>query len=178
MSKLGKSGSHALAIQFKKFVSAFGMEWHEVGDCSSRLNWYFLPICIGARWSRSRARISQPKRPHRRYPDGRLWRIYIWCPDNYQKVNPTSSLLSSSLNPTSISSKLSGNKGNLAKNSKDKTDNYHTMLYTATDINDNPTVAMSRGGLILFALLSGGDYHKVCSSSCGASISPDPTPRV
>ncbi|KDR75394.1 hypothetical protein GALMADRAFT_249443 [Galerina marginata CBS 339.88] len=59
-----------------------------------------------------------------------------------------------------ISSKLSGNKGNLAKNSAEKADNHHTMVYNAVDIQADPTIALSRGGLILFALLAGGDYHK------------------
>lgn len=61
----------------------------------------------------------------------------------------------------SISSNLSGNKNNLAKNADDKTDKYHSMLYTADDIRNDPTVALTRSGMILFALLSGGDYHKV-----------------
>lgn len=63
--------------------------------------------------------------------------------------------------PFSISSNLSGNKNNLAKNTADKTDKYHSMLYRAEDIRNDPTIALSRPGMILFALLSGGDYHKV-----------------
>ncbi|KAH9485284.1 Flap endonuclease GEN-like protein 1 [Psilocybe cubensis] len=59
-----------------------------------------------------------------------------------------------------ISSRLSGNKNNLAKNSKDKVDKFHTMIYQADDIENDPSTSLSRGDLILFALLAGGDYHK------------------
>jgi holliday junction resolvase YEN1 len=46
-------------------------------------------------------------------------------------------------------------------NSAEKTDNLHTMVYSAADVENNPDIALTRGGLILFALLSGGDYSKV-----------------
>ncbi|KJA27753.1 hypothetical protein HYPSUDRAFT_34888 [Hypholoma sublateritium FD-334 SS-4] len=58
------------------------------------------------------------------------------------------------------SDSLSGNKRHLATNSKDKTDQFHTWIYRASDIENNPRVAINRGGLILFALLAGGDYDK------------------
>ncbi|CAA7259251.1 unnamed protein product [Cyclocybe aegerita] len=58
-----------------------------------------------------------------------------------------------------ISKKLSGNKNNLALNADDKTDNYHTMVYKIADIRSHAEVSMTRGGMILFALLSGDDYH-------------------
>lgn len=63
----------------------------------------------------------------------------------------------------SNSSKLSGNQNNLALNSADKTDKSHYMVYTADGIRNHPKVSLTRGGLILFALLAGGDYHKVQS---------------
>ncbi|OCH90241.1 PIN domain-like protein, partial [Obba rivulosa] len=53
---------------------------------------------------------------------------------------------------------LTGNKCNPALNSEGKASKYHVMVYTAEQILVHPDVAMSRGGLILFALLSGGDY--------------------
>ncbi|KAF4620656.1 hypothetical protein D9613_000579 [Agrocybe pediades] len=59
-----------------------------------------------------------------------------------------------------LSSNLSGNKSNPATNCEDKTDKLHTMLYRASDIATDSEVQLSRGGLILFALLSGGDYRK------------------
>ncbi|KAJ3518141.1 hypothetical protein NLJ89_g64 [Agrocybe chaxingu] len=59
-----------------------------------------------------------------------------------------------------ISKKLSGNKNNLALNADGKTDNYHTMVYKIADIRTHTEVGMTRGGMILFALLSGGDYHE------------------
>ncbi|KIM45153.1 hypothetical protein M413DRAFT_441836 [Hebeloma cylindrosporum] len=126
-SKLGKSGSHGLAIHFKRFVNAFGMEWHEApGEAEAEL-----------------ASLNQ-----KGYIDA------ILTDDCDAFIFGAQTIIKN------ISSKLSGNKGNLAKNSEDKTDNYHTMLYTATDIKEHPLVAMSKAGLMLFALLSGGDYHK------------------
>jgi Holliday junction resolvase YEN1 len=35
------------------------------------------------------------------------------------------------------------------------------MIYTADTVESDPEVGLTRGGLILFALLSGGDYNKV-----------------
>lgn len=35
------------------------------------------------------------------------------------------------------------------------------MAYRAADVERNPHIALTRGELILFALLSGGDYSKV-----------------
>jgi hypothetical protein len=35
------------------------------------------------------------------------------------------------------------------------------MVYTADAVREHPAVALTRGGLILFALLAGGDYDAV-----------------
>lgn len=35
-------------------------------------------------------------------------------------------------------------------------------LYTSENIFITPDVALTRGGLLLIALLAGGDYHEVC----------------
>ncbi|KZT08478.1 PIN domain-like protein [Laetiporus sulphureus 93-53] len=53
---------------------------------------------------------------------------------------------------------LLGNKAYPALNSDGKPSQHHVMLYTADLIRTHPDVSLSRGGLILFALLSGGDY--------------------
>ncbi|KAH7888362.1 hypothetical protein F5I97DRAFT_1965320 [Phlebopus sp. FC_14] len=53
---------------------------------------------------------------------------------------------------------LSGNKTNPALNAAGKTSNHHVMIYTAEAIRKHPDVQMSRGGLVLFALLLKSDY--------------------
>jgi holliday junction resolvase YEN1 len=57
--------------------------------------------------------------------------------------------------------KLSGNKSNPALNSDGKASKSHVMVYTAEAIRTHPEVRLTRGGLILIALLAGGDYDKV-----------------
>lgn len=41
------------------------------------------------------------------------------------------------------------------------------MIYTIGAIQSHPEVGLSRGGLVLIALLCGGDYHKVCCNDMG-----------
>ncbi|KDQ57718.1 hypothetical protein JAAARDRAFT_273139 [Jaapia argillacea MUCL 33604] len=55
---------------------------------------------------------------------------------------------------------LSGNKSNPALNSEGKASKHHVMLYTADAMRTHPEIALTRGGLILFALLCGGDYNE------------------
>jgi Holliday junction resolvase YEN1 len=62
---------------------------------------------------------------------------------------------------SSPSMKLSGNKSNPALNSEGKASKSHVMVYTAEAIRTHPEVRLTRGGLILIALLAGGDYDKV-----------------
>jgi hypothetical protein len=57
--------------------------------------------------------------------------------------------------------KLSGNKSNPALNLEGKASKSHIMVYTAEAIRTHPEVRLTRGGLILIALLAGGDYDKV-----------------
>jgi Holliday junction resolvase YEN1 len=66
---------------------------------------------------------------------------------------------------------LSGNKNNPALNQDEKTDKLHTMLYYVTDLKNHPEIGLTRGGMILFALLAGGDYHPVCRLSCFCNLS-------
>lgn len=56
---------------------------------------------------------------------------------------------------------LSGNKNNPALNSEGKPSKDHVMVYNAEDVANHPQIGLTRGGLILFALLSGGDYDTV-----------------
>lgn len=58
--------------------------------------------------------------------------------------------------------KLSGNVSNPVLNTEGKASKDHVMIFTADAIHSHPEVGLTRGGLILFALLSGGDYDQVC----------------
>lgn len=61
----------------------------------------------------------------------------------------------------SISKKLSGNKAHPALDANGKVSAHHVMVYTADDIWSHPEVRLTQGGMILIALLAGGDYNKV-----------------
>lgn len=54
-----------------------------------------------------------------------------------------------------------GNRGYPALNSDGKDDGVHVMVYRADDIERDPACKLTRGGMILIALLSGGDYDQV-----------------
>lgn len=58
------------------------------------------------------------------------------------------------------SNSLSGNRSNPVLNSAGKDDKNHSWVYEASDILSHPEIGLTRGGMILIALLSGGDYHK------------------
>jgi Holliday junction resolvase Gen1 C-terminal domain len=49
-------------------------------------------------------------------------------------------------------------------------DGNHSTIYTSADILAHPSVQLTRGGLILIGLLSGGDYHTAGLSRCGPGI--------
>ncbi|RDX50900.1 PIN domain-like protein, partial [Lentinus brumalis] len=53
-----------------------------------------------------------------------------------------------------------------------KEDGDVVAIYRASAIQENPAVQMTRGGMVLLAVLAGGDYHKVCYGlfKCGAKI--------
>ncbi|KAH9830729.1 PIN domain-like protein, partial [Rhodofomes roseus] len=53
---------------------------------------------------------------------------------------------------------LTGNRANPATNANGKRSEYHVMTFSSESIRTHPDIQMSRGGLILFALVSGGDY--------------------
>ncbi|KAH9894731.1 hypothetical protein C8Q73DRAFT_691273 [Cubamyces lactineus] len=57
-----------------------------------------------------------------------------------------------------LSITLSGNKNNPALNLAGKKSEWHAHVYTAEAIKSNPQVKLTRYGMILIALLSGGDY--------------------
>jgi len=65
------------------------------------------------------------------------------------------------------SATLSGNKAHSVKNADGKEDGQHVHIYHADDVLANPEVRLSQGGLILIALLRGGDYDQVShAKSC------------
>ncbi|TDL24180.1 PIN domain-like protein [Rickenella mellea] len=55
---------------------------------------------------------------------------------------------------------LSGNKSNPALDSNGKPSSHHVMVFKASVIATHPGIGLSRGGMVLFALLTGGDYDK------------------
>ncbi|KAI9512138.1 hypothetical protein F5148DRAFT_1280054 [Russula earlei] len=65
---------------------------------------------------------------------------------------------------------LSGNSKHAAKNADGRVDGNHSTVYTSVDILAHPSVQLTRGGLILIGLLSGGDYHQAGLSRCGPGI--------
>ena len=52
-------------------------------------------------------------------------------------------------------------------NSEGKDDKNHTMVYRLQDITDCPDISLTRGGMILIGLLSGGDYQQGGLNRCG-----------
>ncbi|KAI0297015.1 hypothetical protein B0F90DRAFT_1912851 [Multifurca ochricompacta] len=68
------------------------------------------------------------------------------------------------------SANLTGNSKHTTKNADGRVDGNHSTVYTSTDILAHPSVQLTRGGLILIGLLSGGDYHPAGLSRCGSGI--------
>ncbi|KAI0700899.1 hypothetical protein BC835DRAFT_1325469 [Cytidiella melzeri] len=57
-----------------------------------------------------------------------------------------------------MSFSLTGNKKNPAQDSQGKNSRYHVRIFEADAIESHRKVGLTRGGMILFALLCGGDY--------------------
>ncbi|KAH7924438.1 hypothetical protein BV22DRAFT_508362 [Leucogyrophana mollusca] len=68
------------------------------------------------------------------------------------------------------SNTLSGNRAHPVKNSEGRDDGNHAVIYRASDIRTHPDVQLTRGGVILIGLLSGGDYHQAGVMGCGKLI--------
>ncbi|KAI1784256.1 hypothetical protein LXA43DRAFT_976766 [Ganoderma leucocontextum] len=64
---------------------------------------------------------------------------------------------------------LSGNKADPPKDANGKSSDRHARVYTADEIQRHPDVRLTRGGLVLFALMSGGDYDEGLFR-CGPSM--------
>ncbi|RDB19597.1 Flap endonuclease GEN 1 [Hypsizygus marmoreus] len=69
------------------------------------------------------------------------------------------------------SNNLSGNRANPVVNAAGKDDKNHTKVYRLTDITAHPDVRLTRGGMILIGLMSGGDYQQGGLSRCGTVTS-------
>ena len=55
-------------------------------------------------------------------------------------------------------------------NADGRVDGNHSTVYTSANILAHPSVQLTRGGLILIGLLSGGDYHQAGLPRCGPRI--------
>ncbi|KAG6809715.1 hypothetical protein H0H92_015036 [Tricholoma furcatifolium] len=65
------------------------------------------------------------------------------------------------------SNNLSGNRANPVLNAAGKDDKNHTKVYRIEDITSHPDILLTRGGMILIGLLSGGDYNQGGLNRCG-----------
>lgn len=63
----------------------------------------------------------------------------------------------------SLSVSLSGNMSNPATDGEGKSSKHHVKVFRADEIKDDTDIGLTKGGMILFALLSGGDYSGVRS---------------
>ncbi|KAI6161570.1 hypothetical protein EDD17DRAFT_1586906 [Pisolithus thermaeus] len=68
------------------------------------------------------------------------------------------------------SSSLSGNRSHPVKNSEGRDDGNHVLTYRASVLSTHPSVQITRGGAILIALLSGGDYIPAGLPGCGKAF--------
>jgi hypothetical protein len=84
-------------------------------------------------------------------------------------LNPRHHSLTPRISYYSPSINLTGNHKHATKNADGRVDGNHSTIYTSTDILAHPSVQLTRGGLILIGLLSGGDYHAGLSR-CGPGI--------
>lgn len=69
----------------------------------------------------------------------------------------------------SPSSSLSGNHTRQVAGPSAKDDGNHVVVFRASEFN-LPEINLTQGGLILIALLSGGDYHQAGLSGCGPKV--------
>ncbi|KAF8226398.1 hypothetical protein L208DRAFT_1380227 [Tricholoma matsutake] len=57
-----------------------------------------------------------------------------------------------------------------AVNPNMKTDSDMVAIYTAKSVSEHPDVSLMEGSMILFALLSGGDYDQIGLQGCGTHV--------
>ena len=85
--------------------------------------------------------------------------ISVWCAVCLHAGRSTS--LTSYGSPSSPNADLTGNSKLATKNADGRMDGNHPTVYASADIFAHPSVQLTRGGLILIGLLSGGDYQPV-----------------
>ena len=64
---------------------------------------------------------------------------------------------------------LSGNRANPILNSAGKNDKNHSHIFNIDSITRHPDIQLTRGGMILIGLMSGGDYQQGGLTRCGVS---------
>ncbi|KAF8154069.1 hypothetical protein B0H34DRAFT_799973 [Crassisporium funariophilum] len=67
------------------------------------------------------------------------------------------------------SNTLSGNRANPVLNAAGKDDKNHTRVFRLDDITRHPDIRLTRGGMILIGLMSGGDYQQGGVMRCGTT---------
>ncbi|KAI0323748.1 hypothetical protein GY45DRAFT_1439491 [Cubamyces sp. BRFM 1775] len=124
-SRMGKSGTHNLANDFKKLLDIFRIDWREaLGEAEAEL---------GAM-----------------NDSGLIDAIVSDDVDTF--------LFGARMVLKNLSIALSGNKNNPALNLAGKKSEWHAHVYTVEAIKSDPRIKLTRYGMILIALLSGGDY--------------------
>ena len=69
----------------------------------------------------------------------------------------------------STSNTLSGNRANPILNSAGKDDKNHSRIFNIDSITRHPDIRLTRGGMILIGLMSGGDYQQGGLARCGVT---------
>ena len=69
----------------------------------------------------------------------------------------------------STSNTLSGNRANPILNSAGKDDKNHSRIFHIDSITRHPDIRLTRGGMILIGLMSGGDYQQGGLARCGVT---------
>ena len=69
----------------------------------------------------------------------------------------------------SPSSSLSGNRPHLMVGSSAKDDGSQVVVFSSSEFN-MPEINLTHGGLVLIAILSGGDYHQAGLPGCGPKV--------
>ncbi|KAJ6558571.1 hypothetical protein DFH09DRAFT_922590, partial [Mycena vulgaris] len=129
-SKMGKSGSHPLSQPMKKMLAHFGMQWREASKNTA---------------GEAEAELACLNQ------DGLIDAIIT---DDCDAL-----IFGGKTIIRNAGLDLSGNKRNPALDANGKASKHHVMVYTADAVRNHAKVRLTRGALLLFALLAGGDYH-------------------
>lgn len=161
--------SHWLTEGMKNIIEAFGFEWHMV-RLSSCLSLSMNLHCIQAP-GEAEAELAFLNRT------GVIDAVLSDDVDTFvfggtmvvRKCAPSSFSSHLLLTHPSPSSSLSGNHPHNLADPSVKDDGNHVVIFRASGFGI-PEISLSHGGLILIALLSGGDYHQAGLSGCGPKV--------